>query len=216
MLPAAGLSWPPNTSVLPPGEGHRCLYTSLCHCHHHRHLLRTLVGVYADRFCVCCVAGCGGCGLVRWYCAVCLRRCFKCRNGFLCVVLEAVRVVHVIICKCAVQRGVALPHLFLSADVPSCQFLIFLMLRRMGKSIGFKPHRTNPGICSSSARMVFLSQPFFSIPNLFHHVLHTTCHLSCFVFFLFFSSFFALFYFSFVFSFFYGLASFVVFSYPVR
>ena len=50
---------------------------------------------------------------MRWSYAVvfgrCLRCCFECRNGFLCmcVVLEAVRVVHVIICKCVVQRGVA-------------------------------------------------------------------------------------------------------------
>ena len=55
------------------------------------------------------------CGLVRWFYAVMFALLFqvlKWVSG--CVVLEGVRVVHVIICKCVVQRGVApqLPFFF--------------------------------------------------------------------------------------------------------
>ena len=55
-----------------------------------------------DCFCACCVAWCDG--LMPW----CLPCCFQCRHGFLGVWFwRWVRVVHVIICKCVVQRGVA-------------------------------------------------------------------------------------------------------------
>ena len=50
-------------------------------------------------------------GVVRWSYAVVfalLVQVSKWVSG--CVVLEAVRVVHVIICKCVVQRGVAVVH----------------------------------------------------------------------------------------------------------
>ena len=48
------------------------------------------------------------CGLLRWSYAVVFALLFQVSKWVLgCVVLEAVRVVHVIICKCVVQRGVA-------------------------------------------------------------------------------------------------------------
>ena len=48
------------------------------------------------------------CGLVRWSYAVVFALLFQLSKWVSgCVVLEAVRVVHVIICKCVVQTGVA-------------------------------------------------------------------------------------------------------------
>ena len=48
------------------------------------------------------------CGLVRWSHAVVFALLFQVSKWvFRCVVLEAVRVVHGIICKCVVRRGVA-------------------------------------------------------------------------------------------------------------
>ena len=60
----------------------------------------------------CLLCGLMLCGLVRWSYAVVFALLFqvsKLVSG--CVVLEAVRVVHVIICKCVVQRGVAVVFL---------------------------------------------------------------------------------------------------------
>ena len=48
------------------------------------------------------------CGLVRWSYAVVFALMFQVSKWVSgCVVLEAVRVVHVIVCKCVVQRRVA-------------------------------------------------------------------------------------------------------------
>ena len=50
------------------------------------------------------------CGLVRWCCAVVIALLFQVSKlVFECVVLEAVRVVHVISWKYVVQRGAAVP-----------------------------------------------------------------------------------------------------------
>ena len=47
-------------------------------------------------------------GAMVLYARWCLRCCLKCRKWVSgCVVLEAIRVVHVIIYQCVVQRGVA-------------------------------------------------------------------------------------------------------------
>ena len=49
------------------------------------------------------------CGLVRWFYAVVFTPLFEVSKWvFGSVVLEGVQVVHVIICKCVVQGGVAL------------------------------------------------------------------------------------------------------------
>ena len=68
--------------------------------------LRVCVVCCVVCLCACCVARCDG--LMLW----CLRCCFKCRNGFLgvCVVLDAVRVAHVVSIYLQVRRarGVAM------------------------------------------------------------------------------------------------------------
>ena len=57
---------------------------------------------------LCCLLLRVLCGLVRWSYDVVFALLFQVSKWVSgCVVLEAVRVVHVIICKCVVQRGVA-------------------------------------------------------------------------------------------------------------
>ena len=75
-------------------------------------------------------------------------------------------------------------------------FVLFLFVRRqLSSSCCFVRANLSSccfarakGICFSSARMVFLLQPFLSFPIFSHHVLQNTCRLFCFALFCFFCS----------------------------